>query len=207
MIQFPSDKMPAFFRHILLIIVFVITSCTATKMEQNFDNISVELSPLGRALVQNNAEALERFIKENPDEAKLAEARGYIPKGSTAMSQGAMRSFPPPSNSTSERVPEFKRRICTTTFSISLETFGEVVSVELRKGFPGSSLLVSSRRSDGGHVEFNSLCEGTYFLAIGDADIVSVTPIREFHDHSSYASRIVVQRGSGNVGSRSRKSL
>ncbi len=88
-----------------------------------------------------------------------------------------------------------------------LQTFGENVNVELRRGTPGKSRPVTSQRSRGGHVGFSDLCPGSYFLAIGNEDYVSVTPTRQFEMDHVYSSRITMQRGSGNVSKQSRKSL
>ncbi len=96
---------------------------------------------------------------------------------------------------------------CSTEYSIQLETFGEGVLVELRSGTPGNSRVVRSARSTGGTVRFSPLCPNSYFLAIGNDDSVSVTQTRYFEDGASYSSRITVQRGSGNVSTKSRKSL
>lgn len=96
---------------------------------------------------------------------------------------------------------------CNTDFNITLETFGEGVLVELRSGAPGNSKVVLATRSAGGNVVFSSLCPGQYFLAIGNGDSVSVTPVRTFQDDSVYNSRITLQRGAGNVSALSRKSL
>ena len=96
---------------------------------------------------------------------------------------------------------------CSIGFSIELQTFGENVTVELRTGAPGRSRPVASQRSQGGRVSFDNLCPGSYFLAIGNDDSVSVTPIRQFENDHSYTSRITMQRGSGNVSKQSRKSL
>lgn len=96
---------------------------------------------------------------------------------------------------------------CNTEYTIALETFGEGVLVELRMGVPGKSRVVHSRRSNGGLVAFSGLCPGTYFVAIGNDDSVSVTPSRSFEEDMMYNSRITLQRGTGNVSNRSRKSL
>jgi hypothetical protein len=96
---------------------------------------------------------------------------------------------------------------CNIDFNIDLQTFGENVSVELRSGSPGRSKPVRNQRSQGGHVGFDHLCPGSYFLAIGNDDNVSVTPVRQFEIDHTYSSRITVQRGSGNVSKQSRKSL
>ena len=96
---------------------------------------------------------------------------------------------------------------CSTDYTIHLETFGEGVLVELRSGQPGHSRVVQATRSNGGTVYFASLCPGSYFVAIGNDDSVSVTPTRFFQDSARYTSRITMQRGSGNVSRQSRKSL
>ena len=96
---------------------------------------------------------------------------------------------------------------CTTTFNVTLETFGEGVTVELRAGAPGASKVVGTRASSGGQVQFQQLCSGTYFLAIGNGETVSVTPVRTFQNNATYSSRITVKRGSGNVTKRPKSSL
>ena len=96
---------------------------------------------------------------------------------------------------------------CNIDFNIELQTFGENVNVELRSGSPGNSRSVKSQRSQEGHVSFNTLGPGSYFLAIGNDDYVSVTPVRQFQINHIYSSRLIIQRGSGNVSKQSRKSL
>lgn len=96
---------------------------------------------------------------------------------------------------------------CNIGYTIDLQTFGENVSVELRSGVPGASRIVSTQRSQGGSVSFNSLCPGSYFIAIGNDDSVSVTPVRQFSEGSVYTSKLVMQRGSGNVSRQQRKNL
>ncbi len=101
----------------------------------------------------------------------------------------------------------YTAQACNIDFSIDLQTFGENVTVELRTGAPGRSRPVASQRSQGGRVSFDSLCPGSYFLAIGNDDSVSVTPVRQFESDHGYSSRITLQRGAGNVSKQSRKSL
>ena len=96
---------------------------------------------------------------------------------------------------------------CDISFNVELQTFGENVTVELRSGVPGKSRPVANRKSQGGQVNFNNLCQGSYFLAIGNDDYVSVTPVKQFLDDHDYSSRITLQRGTGNVSKQSRKSL
>lgn len=96
---------------------------------------------------------------------------------------------------------------CDIDFNIELETYGEGVTVELRSGVPGNSKVMSSKSSRGGYVGFSGLCPGQHFLAIGNGESVSVTPTRDFESGHQYSSRIKMQRGSGNVSSRSRGSL
>jgi hypothetical protein len=96
---------------------------------------------------------------------------------------------------------------CSTDFTINLETFGAGVSVELRRGAPGSSKLIKTQQSSGGTVYFSGLCAGSYFLAIGDSEQVNVTPVRQFEDYMQYTSSIRMQKGSGNVTKKSRSAL
>jgi len=96
---------------------------------------------------------------------------------------------------------------CSTDWDITLETFGEGVTIELRSGVPGKSKVVATRKSHGGQVAFHKLCGGKYFLAIGNEEQVSVTPVRTFENNAAYSSSIVVQMGQGNVKTRSRSSL
>jgi len=96
---------------------------------------------------------------------------------------------------------------CDAEFNITLQTFGEGVLVELRSSEPGKSRVVKSARSSGGLVQFAPLCSGSYFLAIGDDQSVSVTPVRHFENGVAYSSRITLQRGAGNVSHKSRNSL
>lgn len=103
--------------------------------------------------------------------------------------------------------PPARSPYCDIEFNIELETFGEGVTVELRAGVPGNSKILSTKSSRGGHVGFSGLCAGKHFLAIGNGESVSVTPTRDFESGRRYSSRLTMQRGSGNVSSRSRGAL
>jgi len=96
---------------------------------------------------------------------------------------------------------------CNISYEVSLQTFGEGVSVELRMGTPGSSRMIKTSYSSGGTVRFSSLCPGSYFLAIGNGESVSVTPIRLFDTGVDYTSTLTMQRGAGNVSSRRKSEL
>ena len=96
---------------------------------------------------------------------------------------------------------------CNTEYNITLKTLGSEVLVELRSGSPGSSRIVQSKRSNGGYVSFTGICPGSYFLAIGNDESVSVTQSRFYESDAVYTSQIVMQKGSGNVSHKSRKSL
>jgi tetratricopeptide (TPR) repeat protein len=96
---------------------------------------------------------------------------------------------------------------CDVAYNISLQTFGEGVTVELRKGTPGNSSTVNSSQSFGGNVRFGNLCPGSYFLAIGNGDSVSVTPVRQFERGVDYTSTLTMQRGAGNVSTRRKGDL
>ncbi|WP_374692612.1 hypothetical protein [Accumulibacter sp.] len=96
---------------------------------------------------------------------------------------------------------------CSASLTVQLETFGEGVTVELRQGTPGSSKVVASQQSHGGTVSFPKLCAGSYFMAIGNAESVSVTPVRQFENNRAYRSSIRIAHGAGNVTRRGRSSL
>ena len=96
---------------------------------------------------------------------------------------------------------------CLTTLTVQLQTFGRGVKVELREGIPGNSKIVGSQPSSGGNVYFTNLCEGSYFMAIGNEDEVDVTPVRHFEGGAHYESKIIVQPGIGNVRRASRSAL
>jgi len=96
---------------------------------------------------------------------------------------------------------------CNIEFRIKLNTLGENVEVELRRGAVGSSRVVETKRSSGGLVSFQDLCAGEYFLAIGDGDSVSVTEPRMFEEDYVYTSSIVMQSGVGNVKTLDRGAL
>lgn len=96
---------------------------------------------------------------------------------------------------------------CDIDYDINLKTLGQTVNVELREGKPGRSKVVDTKRSSGGHVNFNGLCPGNYFLAIGDENYVDVTPIRTFEAGYGYESEIRVQQGHGNVNKKKRSAL
>lgn len=112
-----------------------------------------------------------------------------------------------PKTEASTFIPPARSPSCNIEFNIELETFGEGVSVELRAGVPGNSKILSTKSSRGGHVGFSGLCAGKHFLAIGNGDSVSVTPTRDFESGHRYSSRLTMQRGAGNVSSRSRGAL
>ncbi len=96
---------------------------------------------------------------------------------------------------------------CSGSLTVSLETFGQGVTIELRNGTPGSSRLFASQQSSGGTVYFNGFCTGSYFLAIGDGETVDVAPVHQYNDGHSYQSRIRVVPHAGNISRRSRNSL
>ena len=141
-----------------------------------------------------------RSDSQNLNFAMPIELYGYVSQATASKS-----SQSPPAE---ERVPPSRNAFgCHIAFTIELQSFGEGVNVELRSGEPGNSRPLSSHYSQGGQVSFQNLCPDNYFLAIGNDDSVSVTPVRSFVEGTSYSSRISTQRGSGNVSRRSRKSL
>ncbi|CDS49852.1 hypothetical protein [Polaromonas sp. CG9_12] len=111
------------------------------------------------------------------------------------------RQTPAPSNQ------PWSASTCNIDYDIELQTFGEHVSVELRSGAPGASRVVKTQSSQGGRVSFSSLCPASYFVAIGNDDYVSVTPVRQFASDHRYTSQLILQRGASNVAKQSRKTL
>jgi len=83
------------------------------------------------------------------------------------------------------------------------------VMVELRQGVPGSSRVFNTQYFEGraATVFFSNLPAGSYFIAIGNGDSVAVGPVHQFSDGQSVKTRMRVTQSSGNVGTRSRKSL
>lgn len=96
---------------------------------------------------------------------------------------------------------------CSSSLPVDLETFGNGVSIELRRGAPGRSTVVQTRASSGGAVHFPGLCGGSYFMAIGGGETVNVTPVRQFGDADTRRSRLRVVPSSGNARGAHRKSL
>lgn len=96
---------------------------------------------------------------------------------------------------------------CNINYEIELQTFGEHVSVELRIGRVGASRVAGIQKSQGGRVVFRELCPGSYFVAIGNDEYVSVTPLRQFKMDFSYNSRISLRRGTGNISQLNRGNL
>jgi hypothetical protein len=123
--------------------------------------------------------------------------QAYVPP-QTTYTPPAPAYTPPPTRNAWE---------CNIGYSVSLQTFGEGVSVELRQGTPGNSRPISTSYSSGGTVRFSSLCPGNYFLAIGNGESVSVTPVRSFDTGIDYSSTLTMQRGTGNVTSRRKGDL
>ncbi len=143
-----------------------------------------------------------------------ADALGSLPKPAATLPATSLPA-PPVYSPPAATIPPARQGIalptpdwtCNITFDIALETFGEGVTVELRFGYPGRSAVVSATESWGGSVGFDHLCPGSYFLAIGNNDSVSVTPVRDFVTDTAYRSTIRMQRGSGNVSSKRRSEL
>lgn len=137
--------------------------------------------------------SLPKLSIQQPPVQSIPETRSYSPP----VASPVVRPVPQPVQDWS----------CNITFDIALETFGEDVTVELRFGYPGHSSVVKTTQSRGGSVNFNGLCPGSYFIAIGNSDNVSVTPVRDFVTNTAYRSSIRMQRGSGNVSSKRRSEL
>jgi hypothetical protein len=83
------------------------------------------------------------------------------------------------------------------------------VMVELRQGEPGASRVFDTKYFEGrtATVSFMHMPAGSFFIAIGNGDLVAVGPVRRFSDGQRIHTRISVTQSSGNIGTRSRRSL
>lgn len=95
---------------------------------------------------------------------------------------------------------------CDIQYRVNVKTVGEKVTVELRKGIPGKSRLIKSEVTRGGLLEFNNICPGSYFIAVGDGQYVDVTPQKTFEEGYEYESELRYERV-GNVKRKKRTEL
>jgi hypothetical protein len=100
-----------------------------------------------------------------------------------------------------------KREKCEIKFEVTLETYGANVKVELRVGELGNSFPLVIKEASGGKLNYAGLCEGKYFIAIGNDKDVSTTPIQEFKNGVNYKSTVTLTKGVGNMGSTRREKL
>lgn len=100
-----------------------------------------------------------------------------------------------------------KREKCEIKFEVTLETYGANVKVELRVGEVGNSFPLVIKEASGGKLNYSGLCEGKYFIAIGNDKDVSTTPTQEFKNGVNYTSTVTLTKGVGNVGSTRREKL
>lgn len=97
----------------------------------------------------------------------------------------------------------------TVELSPALAKAGEDILIELRQGVVGRSKVINSQKFHGktGTVFFGNLCAGSYFMDIGNGQLVAVTPVHEFGDNGRYVSTIRVSFSEGNVATRNRNEL
>jgi len=83
------------------------------------------------------------------------------------------------------------------------------ILVELRQGSPGTSKVFDKQYIEGrtGTVSFSNMCAESYFITIGNGEIVAVGPVRQFGKSESRHTRVRVTQSSGNIGTRSRSGL
>jgi hypothetical protein len=155
------------------------------------------------------AEAYREYLRNYPDSPLAPQAKVELTRLASKQANAQRKATSVEPETTRKARIEHRSRdlACTTVLKILLETFGEGVLVELRAGVPGKSKVADTRRSSGGTVVFSGLCAGTYFLAIGNDEDVSVTPTRTFYDEMTYTSKITVTFGHGNVGRKKRSIL
>jgi hypothetical protein len=96
---------------------------------------------------------------------------------------------------------------CGIELNVILETFGEDVNVELRSGELGNSFPLVVKRAKSSKLHYDGLCEGNYFIAIGNDDQVSTTPVERFVKGTVYTSTVTLTKGVGNVSSHDRRNL
>jgi hypothetical protein len=97
----------------------------------------------------------------------------------------------------------------TVELSSNITQGGNRVMVELRQGAPGASKVFDTQYFEGktGTVSFAKMCAGSYFIAIGNGDSVAIGPGRQFSENQSVHTRVRVTPSSGNVSTKSRRSL
>jgi uncharacterized protein (DUF2141 family) len=97
----------------------------------------------------------------------------------------------------------------TVELSPALAKAGEDILIELRQGVVGHSKVMNSQKFHGktGTVFFGNLCAGSYFMDIGNGQLVAVTPVHEFGDNGRYVSTIRVTFSNGNVATKNRNEL
>lgn len=96
---------------------------------------------------------------------------------------------------------------CNIDYDVTLETYGENVTVELRVGVIGNSFPLVVKSASAGKLSYGGLCPGKYFLAVGNDKDVSTTPIKEFVNGQKYTSTVHIAKGVGNMGSSRRERL
>ncbi len=94
-------------------------------------------------------------------------------------------------------------------FSSTITQGTNRVMAELRQGEPGASSVFDTKYFEGSTatISFSKMPAGPYFIAIGNGDSVAVGPVRQFSDGQRVNTRMRVSYSSGNVGTRSRRSL
>lgn len=97
----------------------------------------------------------------------------------------------------------------TVELSSTITQSDNRVMVELRQGAPGASTVFDTKYFEGktGTVSFSQMCAGSYFIAIGNGDSVAIGPVRQFSESQTVRTRVRVTPSSGNVSTRSRRSL
>jgi len=106
---------------------------------------------------------------------------------------------------------------CSTVYTVHLEVelspelakAGDNILIELRKGRVGRSNVANRKdfRGRRGTVNFGGLCAGSYFVDIGNGELVAVGPVHAFDGGSQYDSTIRVTFSKGNVATRRRNEL
>jgi ankyrin repeat protein len=126
--------------------------------------------------------------------------------GETALSLARIFSDHALEQFLSERSPnDPSNRSCSATISVHVEEHART-SLELRQGVPGDSKFIQGQKGVYGAL-FEHLCYGLYFIAIGDGDILEITPLINLYIGQNYIGVIQVTHTSGNIRQISRSGL
>ena len=97
----------------------------------------------------------------------------------------------------------------TVELSPELTNNQQNILIELRQGAVGNSKVVDTKQFAGhtGTVVFSGLCDGSYFIDIGNGSTVAVGPVHVLRNNEDIHSTIQVTFSEGNIGTMNRSQL